>query len=251
VILHSCQGPDRSPHPPRASWGGSLLAARLPTPSGLLQFRSRYTRSLALLGFIAAALVLLLIPGPAVFYVVARSINQGYRAGLISALDLSAGGFVHIAAAAAGLSAILLASATAFGVIKAFGTAYLIYLGLRTLLVRHPTAGDEVCAPRSPPRLFLDGMVVSVLNPKLGLFFLAFLPQFVDPSRGRVPEQVLLLGGIYIGLALITDSTYALLAGSLRQWLESRGLRGPLPRYLAGTVYLGLGVGTALTGRRH
>ena len=205
---------------------------------------------ISLLGFIAAALVLLLTPGPGVMYIVARSIGQGSRAGLVSVLGLSAGALVHVAAAAAGISTILLASATAFGLVKAAGAAYLIYLGIRTLLARGAVASTEVCTPRSSRRLFADGVLVSVLNPKIALFFLAFLPQFVDPGRGPVARQILLLGLLYVALALVTDSGYALLAGSLRHRLRDRALQGPLPRYISGSVYLGLGVGTALTGRR-
>ena len=205
---------------------------------------------ISLLGFIVAALVLLLTPGPGVMYIVARSIGQGSRAGLVSVLGLSAGALVHVAAAAAGISTILLASATAFGLVKAAGAAYLIYLGIRTLLARGAVASTEVCTPRSSRRLFADGVLVSVLNPKIALFFLAFLPQFVDPARGPVARQVLLLGLLYVALALVTDSGYALLAGSLRHRLRDRALQGPLPRYISGSVYLGLGVGTALTGRR-
>ena len=205
---------------------------------------------ISLLGFIAAALVLLLTPGPGVMYIVARSIGQGSRAGLVSVLGLSAGALVHVAAAAAGISTILLASATAFGLVKAAGAAYLIYLGIRTLLARGAVASTEVCTPRSSRRLFADGVLVSVLNPKIALFFLAFLPQFVDPARGPVAQQILLLGLLYVAMALVTDSAYALLAGSLRHGLRDRALQGPLPRYISGSVYLGLGVGTALIGRR-
>ena len=203
----------------------------------------------SLLGFVAAALVLLLIPGPGVLYIVTRSLSQGRRAGLVSVLGLAAGALVHVWATA-GLSAILLASATAFGVVKALGAGYLIYLGIRTILGRGRDADVEASTPRSLYRLFRDGVVVSVLNPKIAVFFLAFLPQFVEPSRGRVPQQVLLLGLIYVALALITDSGYACLAGGLRQWLGGRVMRGPLPRYASGVLYLGLGVSTALTGRR-
>jgi threonine/homoserine/homoserine lactone efflux protein len=207
--------------------------------------------STSLLGFVAAALVLLVIPGPGVLYIVARSLSQGHRAGLVSVLGLSIGALVHVAAATAGVSAILLASATAFGIVKALGAGYLIYLGIRTLVTRHPPSSVEASPPRSLYRLFRDGVFVSVLNPKIAVFFLAFLPQFVEPSRGPVPQQVLLLGLVYVGLALITDSAYAVLAGSLRHWLGGRVMQGPLPRYASGAVYLGLGVSTALTGRRH
>jgi len=206
--------------------------------------------SMSLLGFIAAALVLLLTPGPGVMYIVARSIGQGSRAGLVSVVGLATGALVHVVAAAAGISTILLASVTAFGVIKAAGAAYLIYLGVRTLVARGASTATETCAPRSSHRLFADGVLVSVLNPKIALFFLAFLPQFVDPGRGPVAQQILLLGLLYVALALVTDSSYALLAGSLRHRLPDRALQGPLPRYISGSVYLGLGVTTALTGRK-
>ncbi|NOT09447.1 MAG: LysE family translocator [Gemmatimonadales bacterium] len=206
--------------------------------------------STSLTGFVATAVVLLLIPGPGVLYIVARSLSQGQRAGLVSVLGLSAGALVHVTAATAGLSAILLTSAAAFDVVKALGAGYLIYLGMRTLFARRPPDGVEVSPPRSSYRLFTDGVVVSVLNPKIAVFFLAFLPQFVEPSRGPVPQQVLLLGLIYVVLALLTDSAYALLAGSLRHWLGGRVIQGPLPRYTSGVLYVGLGVSTALTGRR-
>jgi threonine/homoserine/homoserine lactone efflux protein len=202
------------------------------------------------MGFIAAALVLLLIPGPGVLYIVARSLSQGHRAGLVSVLGLSVGALVHVAAATAGLSAVLMTSAMAFGVVKALGAGYLIYLGIRTLLARGPIVGRDASTPRTLLRLFSDGVVVSVLNPKIAVFFLAFLPQFVDSNRGSVPTQVLSLGLLYVALALITDSGYALLAGSVRHWFSDRMIQGPLPRYASGAVYLGLGVGTALTGRR-
>jgi threonine/homoserine/homoserine lactone efflux protein len=207
--------------------------------------------SISLLEFVAAALVILLIPGPGVLYVVARSIDQGRRAGLVSVLGLSAGVFVHIAAAVAGISAILLASATAFGIVKTLGAGYLIYLGLRALFARRKAAGVEEVVPRAMQRLFMDGVFVSILNPKIAVFFLAFLPQFVEPSRGPVPQQILLLGLIYVALALITDSGYALLADRVRRWLGGRIGQGPLPRYVSGSVYLGLGVSTALTGQRN
>ena len=207
--------------------------------------------STSLLGFVAAALVVLLIPGPAVLYIVGRSLSQGHRAGLVSVLGLSVGALVHVAAATAGLSAILLASATAFGLVKALGAGYLIYLGIRTLLARRPPAIVQASSPRPLYRLFTDGVLVSVLNPRIAVFFLAFLPQFVEPGRGPVPQQVLLLGLIYVALALVTDSGYAFLAGSLRHLLGGPVMQGPLPRYASGVLYIGLGVSTALTGRRH
>lgn len=206
------------------------------------------TASLA--AFIGAALVVLLIPGPAVLYIITRSLGQGRRAGLVSVLGLSTGALVHVAAATAGLSAVLMTSATAFGVVKYLGAAYLVYLGVRALLARDSSDSTAPALPASGRRIFTEGALVSLLNPKIAAFFLAFLPQFVSPARGDVTLQVLTLGLVYIGLALITDSAYALLAGSMRRLVSGRVMQGPLPRYATGAVYIGLGVTTALSGRR-
>jgi threonine/homoserine/homoserine lactone efflux protein len=204
----------------------------------------------SLLAFVAAALVVLLIPGPGVLYVLARSLGQGQRAGLVSAAGLSAGAFVHVVAATAGLSALLLASAAAFGVVKVLGAAYLIYLGLRALLSRRANADVELPAPRSLRRVFADGVVVSVLNPKIAVFFLAFLPHFADATRGSVPVQMFGLGLLYCALSLCTDGAYALLAGRLRRCMRGPLARGPLPQYASAAVYIGLGIGTALVDQQ-
>ena len=138
--------------------------------------------------FVAAALLLLVTPGPAVLYIVARSVDQGRAAGLVSALGVHAGTLVHIAAAAAGLSVLLAASATLFSLVKYLGAAYLIFLGVRRLLDRTPLGGPGQTRAIPWRRAFLDGAIVNVLNPKTALFFLAFLPQFVDPDpRSRRP----------------------------------------------------------------
>jgi threonine/homoserine/homoserine lactone efflux protein len=196
--------------------------------------------------FLLTALVLLLTPGPAVLYIVARSIDQGRRAGLVSMLGVHAGTLVHIAAAAAGLSALLAASATAFSTVKYLGAAYLVYLGVRRMLDRVPAAGD---GPRRTPRLrraFLDGVVVNVLNPKTALFFLAFLPQFVDVARGHVGLQVLVLGGLFVALGLVTDGGYALTAGTAARWLRGHPRFLASERWVSGGMYLGLGLVAAL-----
>jgi threonine/homoserine/homoserine lactone efflux protein len=203
-----------------------------------------------LLGFVAASLVVLLIPGPGVLYVVARSASQGHRSGFASVLGLSLGAFAHVIAAAAGLSAILLASATAFGIVKTMGAGYLVYLGLRTLFARHTAESVKRPTPLPMFRIFTDGVIVSVFNPKIAVFFLAFLPQFVDPGAWPVVQQVLFLGLMYCCLAILTDGAYALLAGSLRHWLGGRVLQGPLPRLVSGGLYLGLGAYAAFGGRR-
>ena len=206
--------------------------------------------STTLLGFITAALVVLLIPGPGVLYTIARSLSQGQRAGLVSVLGLSVGALVHVAAATVGLSAILLTSATAFDIVKTLGAGYLIYLGIRTLLARRSEVSAEAITPRSLYRLFTDGVLVSVLNPKIAVFFLAFLPQFVVADAGPVAQQVLFLGLLYVGLALCTDGAYAIAAGRLRHWLGSKVIQGPGPQYASGAVYIGLGVSTALADQR-
>ena len=203
-----------------------------------------------LLAFVIAALVVLVIPGPGVLYVVARSVGQGYLAGWVSVLGLATGVLVHVAAATAGLSAILLTSATAFGIVQMLGAGYLIYLGVKTLRAKSESAVVETPPALSMRRLFTDGVIVSVFNPKIAVFFLAFLPQFADPTRGSVHGQVLLLGIIYVALAVMTDGTYALLAGRLRHLLRGSVLRGPLPRYVCGGLYIGLGLSAALSGRR-
>ena len=204
----------------------------------------------SLAGFVMAALVVLLIPGPGVIYVVTRSLSQGQRAGLVSVLGLSFGALVHVAAATVGMSAALLASAMAFDVVKMLGAGYLVYLGVGAILAKPVSTSIKAIAPRALTRVFVDGVIVSVLNPKIAVFFLAFLPQFVEPERGQIAQQVLFLGALYVALALVTDSTYAILAARLRRFLGSRAIQGSLPRYAIGAVYLGLGVSTALAERR-
>lgn len=204
-----------------------------------------------LVSFIIAALIVLIIPGPGVLYVIARSIAHGYRAGLASVIGLSVGVMAHVVAATAGLSAILLTSATAFSIVKFIGAGYLIYLGLRTLLSRPVIENIEIPEPLPKHQLFIDGIIVSVFNPKIAVFFLAFLPQFVDASLGSAPIQIFILGTLYALLALITDGAYALLAGSARQWLQRIFADNPWPRRITGSVYIGLGINTALATQRN
>ena len=197
--------------------------------------------------FAIAALVLLLTPGPAVLYIVTRSIDQGWRAGLVSVLGVHVGTLAHIFAAAAGLSALLAASATAFGVVKYLGAVYLIYIGVRRLRDRESRMIREGGAPTRLRRAFVDGVVVNVLNPKTGLFFLAFLPQFVTEARGHVGEQIVALGVVFVLLGAVTDSLYALTAGSAARWLrgQPRFLAGE--RWVTGGLYISLGLAAALS----
>jgi len=190
--------------------------------------------------FCAAALALLVVPGPAVLYVVTQSVDHGRRAGLVSVLGVSTGGLVHVAAAALGLSSLLLSSATAFEVVNYAGAAYLVFLGVRRLLDKGGdtgTAGVE----RSSRDLFRRGVLVQILNPKTALFFFALLPQFVDTDGAPVALQLLLLGGVFLVLALVSDGAYAFAAGTLAERLRgSRAFEG-VQRWLSGTVLVGLG----------
>ena len=200
--------------------------------------------------FMGAALALLLIPGPAVLYITARSASQGRVAGLVSVLAIETANFMQAVAAALGLSAILLSSALAFDVVKYLGAAYLIYLGIRKLMVSDNGAEDEEVKQESLARIYWQGFAVNILNPKTALFFFAFLPQFVDPAKGNVVMQNLLLGAIFVGMAIITDSMYALLASSLAGKLTGNKRFQKGQRYFAGLIYIGLGITTALTGSR-
>lgn len=197
-----------------------------------------------------AALVLLLTPGPAVLYITARSASQGRMAGLVSVLAIETANFLQAAAAALGLSAILLSSALAFDVVKYLGTAYLIYMGIQKLRDSGHGLEDESIRREGLSRIYWQGFAVNILNPKTALFFFAFLPQFVDPSKGNAIGQNLMLGAVFVGMAIVTDSLYALLASSLASKLTGSRRLQTGSRYFAGLVYIGLGITTALTGAR-
>ena len=192
-----------------------------------------------------AALALLAIPGPAVLYIVYQSAEQGRRVGLASVAGVHLGTLVHVAAASAGLSALIVASSLAFSVVKYAGAGYLVYLGIRKLLERNEETRIE--RRREPlRRAFMRGMIVNALNPKTALFFLAFLPQFVAPDRGGVWSQALVLGFVFVGLGLVTDSLYALVAGTVGGLLRRR--RNAV-RYGSGIVFIALGATAALAKR--
>ncbi|HSL63324.1 MAG TPA: LysE family translocator [Gaiellaceae bacterium] len=193
--------------------------------------------------FTAAALALIVVPGPAVLYIVARSIDGGRRAGLVSALGIATGGLVHVLAAAIGLSAFVLSSATAFTVVKYVGAAYLVVLGIRRLLERDEARVE--LRERDLRRIYGQGVVVNVLNPKTALFFFAFLPQFVDVGAGHVTLQLVVLGLVFVVLAVVSDSAWALVAGAGAGWLR-RHLS--LQRWVSGGVFVGLGLATAVSG---
>lgn len=198
--------------------------------------------------FALAATALIVIPGPAVLYIVAQSVGQGRRAGLVSASGVASGGLVHVVGASVGLSGLLLSSATLFSAVKFAGAGYLIYLGTRRLLGRDASVLAAPTAVRSPRQLYRDGAVVNILNPKTALFFYAFLPQFLDPGRGSVALQALVLGGLFVAIALISDSMWALASGSAAEWLKQQPIAVRVERWVSGTVFLGLGAAAALSG---
>ncbi len=199
--------------------------------------------------FVSATLVLLLVPGPAVLYIFARSVEQGRSAGLVSIFGIHVATLVHVAAAAIGLSALLASSALSFSAVKYAGAAYLIWLGLKKLFGHSDFSDVENGLPvRSRLRLFREGFIVSLLNPKTALFFLAFLPQFVDLGRGSVAMQIAVLGIIYTMIGVLTDSSYALAAGTVAKWLKRRPAYLKAERWVSGLVYIGLGLTAAFAG---
>ncbi len=201
--------------------------------------------------FISTSLVLLVIPGPAVLYIFARSVEQGRLAGFVSVIGIHAATLVHVIVAALGLSAILASSALAFSTIKYAGAAYLIWLGLKKVFGRSQVS-DAVGGLKMHGygRLIRDGFLINLFNPKTAIFFLAFLPQFVDLSRGHVAIQITILGLVYIVLGLITDGSYAFAAGVTSGWLKRSRRFLTAERYVSGTLLIGLGVTAAFAGSR-
>ena len=196
--------------------------------------------------FCLTALALLVIPGPAVLYVVVQGAEQGRRTGLASVAGVHLGTLVHVAAATVGLSALIVASAVAFSAVKYAGALYLVYVGVRKLLGRDEPSLEPGGRRVSYRRAFVRGAVVNVLNPKTALFFLALLPQFIDPDRGGVWSQALVLGLLFVTLGLVTDSGYALAAGTVGGLLRRRRAM----RYGSGAIFIGLGAAAAVAKRR-
>ncbi|HEU5367184.1 MAG TPA: LysE family translocator [Ktedonobacterales bacterium] len=206
------------------------------------------TANLAL--FLTASLALIVAPGPDSLYVLARGIGQGRRAGAISALGTSTGLLVHTTAAALGLAVLLQTSIVAYTIIKFVGAAYLIYLGVKTFLSKQSMLVTPASGKPSWRRMYLQGMLTNVLNPKVALFFVAFLPQFVDQHSGTVALHMLLLGVIFASLALAYLLLVAGLSGSLGTFLNARPAWASRLRWLTGSVMIGLGLRLALPDRR-
>ncbi len=193
-----------------------------------------------LLSFSAATIVLVMLPGPSLLYIVGNGISDGRRAALASALGVELGTLVHVIAAAVGLSAILRSSALAFSAIKYLGVAYLAYLGIKALRATPHDQPGLAAAPQATSRILGRGLVVNVLNPKVSLFFLAFLPQFIDHQQGSATQQILVLGAVFLAIALTIDVIYAIGSGSLGRWLSRRPKLFRHQERIAGVVYLGL-----------
>lgn len=198
--------------------------------------------------FVAAAFVLAVTPGPGVVYIVARSIAQGRRSGLASVLGVALGNFGNATGAALGLGALFAVSSTAFMVVKYAGAAYLIYLGVQALRAGHRS--ETVDVGRMPAiRVLRDGFLVALLNPKTALFFAAFLPQFMTPEAAAIPQAVL-LGALFVLIALCTDAVYALTAASIAPLLRRAARGSRLGRFATGGTFIGLGVFAAIGGPR-
>ncbi len=201
--------------------------------------------------FLLASAALVALPGPNHLYITTRSISEGRKAGIASAFGVETGTLLHIALAAAGLSFVIARSAVAFGIVKYTGATYLLFLGVRTLLSRDEPQAARTARPQSLRRVYLEGVVVNVFNPKVILFFLAFLPQFLDPRAGSIPLQTVVLGLMLLLLGLISDLAYAIFAASMGRLIRARSGFQRYQRYISGVVYLGLGATTALVGGSH
>lgn len=200
----------------------------------------------SIITFGVASVALLLIPGPAVIYILNRSVSDGREVGLAAVAGLELGNMVHVVAASAGLSAVLATSATAFNTVKWLGAGYLVFVGLRTLLVR-PSAVSGDSTSVTLKRSFTQGVVVNTLNPKVALFFVSYLPQFIDADKGAAWSQALVLGTVFVLIGCCTDGMYALTASALRDKLLTGRTLPIVQRYVAGTVFVALGVMAATT----
>lgn len=199
--------------------------------------------------FLTAALVLAITPGPGIFYVLARSLKGGRQEGIASSFGTAVGGLVHVLAAALGASAILATSALAFTLVKYIGAAYLIYLGVRALLGKDDHDLAPSVAATTTRRAFYQGITTEILNPKTALFFLAFIPQFVDP-QGVVFVQFIVLGSISVLLNTTADLVVALLAGPIGQRLRTSARLRRGQRIATGSALIGLGAYVATTGEQ-
>jgi threonine/homoserine/homoserine lactone efflux protein len=204
----------------------------------------------SLLLFVTGAAILLVIPGPAVLYIVSRSVAHGRPAGLVSAMGIATGTLFHVAAATLGLSALLVSSALAFQFVKYLGAGYLIYLGIRVLRTGDSYLIDEAVGQQNLHSIFGQGVLVNLLNPKTALFFLAFLPQFVDPARGHATLQIFQLGVLFALMGWLSDSVWALLAGTIAGRIRGSARLRRAQRNVSGGALIALGLASAFSGAR-
>jgi threonine/homoserine/homoserine lactone efflux protein len=195
--------------------------------------------------FLATAMALLAIPGPAVLYVVTRSIEMGRAGGVASVAGITTGTIVHVGLATAGLSSLILASKTAFDAVKYVGAAYLIVLGVRRLLTRSEDRVQEEAVPRTRRRAYTQGVVVNLTNPKTIVFIFAFIPQFVDAGARHVWLQVLVFGLSFALLGFLSDNVYALAAGAVADRLRGSRKIARFERWFGGSILIGLGIAAA------
>jgi threonine/homoserine/homoserine lactone efflux protein len=204
-----------------------------------------------LLAFALLSFALIVVPGPNVLFVISRSLQLGRAAGVGTAVGGQIGVYAQVAAVALGIGVVVERSVAVFTVIKLAGAAYLIYLGVQA--VRHRRSLTEALGatvpPKTPLRILRDGFLVGVTNPKAIIFFAAVLPQFVDRGAGHVPAQMLLLGAIFVSIAVLSDGTWALAAGTARAWLGRSPRRLELIGGTGGLVMIGIGASLAVTGR--
>ena len=205
-----------------------------------------------LLAFVIAAAVIIGVPGPSVLFTITRSLTLGRSAGVATVFGNAAGVYVQVIAVAFGLGAIVERSVTVFTLIKLVGAGYLVFLGIQAVRHRHALrdALGQSVDPKTLRRILRDGFVVGLMNPKSIVFFAAVLPQFVDRAAGGVPQQLLVLGAIFVGLAIMIDGLWAVAAGSARTWLVSSPRRLELIGGAGGVTMIGLGAGLALSGRK-
>jgi threonine/homoserine/homoserine lactone efflux protein len=205
-----------------------------------------------LLAFVVIATVLIVVPGPSVLFVVTRSLTLGRRAGFATAVGNAAGVYVQVLLVAVGVGAIVQQSITVFTAIKLAGALYLVYLGVQAFRNRRSLAAvlDVPVQPKLLKRMLIDAFVVGVANPKVIVFFVAVLPQFVDPSAGSVALQLLTLGAVFCAIAIVCDGTWALAAGAARDWLVRSPRRLEAIGGTGGVVMIGLGAGLAVSGRK-
>lgn len=204
--------------------------------------------------YFAAALILAVTPGPGIFYVAARTLAGGRAEGVASSFGTGVGGLVHVIAGSLGVSAIVLASAELFTALKVVGATYLVWLGLRTFLSARRDAlaaldGAAMATPIGPRRAFCEGALVEALNPKTAGFFLAFIPQFVDPAAGHVALQFVVLGAISVALNTLADVVVAFAASGIREGATARPALIRRLREASGAAMIALGVGLALAKR--